>query len=45
LLFTVTSTNRFYSPLPLEQERFDCNVNIEYGNLRHPINLNKIVGL
>jgi hypothetical protein len=38
LLFTVTSTNVFYSPLPPPQNKSGlklvCNVNIVYGNLK-----------
>jgi hypothetical protein len=36
LLFTVTSTNGMYTPLPPEQKwlKLVCNVNIVYGNLK-----------
>jgi hypothetical protein len=50
-LFTVTSTNGFYSPNPLSKSglKLVCNVNIVYGNLRSGTlkiiskNLNKIL--
>ncbi len=34
LLFTVTSTNRFYPPSKRGLKRLVCYVNIVYGNLK-----------